>query len=102
MLKTSLMRKTSFCHMNFFNKNSTSKHLTRTYFGVIDAFPKRWKKRLREPVNTCDSVVTIPKWMEDTSRLTNKILYSEIIKNKFVPPTSQRMLLEAGVLESRI
>ena len=40
------------------------------------------KKRLREPVNTCDSVVTIPKWMEDTSRLTNKILYSEIIKKK--------------------
>ena len=38
--------------------------------------------------------------MEDTSRLTNKILYSEIIKNKFVPLTSQRMLLEAGVLES--
>ena len=71
-----------------------------TYFGVIDAFPKRWKKRLREPVNTCDSVATIPKWMEDTSRLTNKILYSEIIKNKFVPPTSQRMLLETGVLES--
>ena len=38
--------------------------------------------------------------MKDTSRLTNKILYSEIIKNKFVPPTSQRMLLDVGVLES--
>ena len=56
-----------------------------TYFGVIDAFPKRWKKLLREPVNTCDSVVTISKWMEDTSRLTNKILYSEIIKKQICP-----------------
>ena len=53
-------------------------------------------------MDTCDSAVTIPKWIKNTSRLTNKILYSEIIKNKFVPPTSQRMLLEAGVLESEL
>ena len=36
-------------------------------------------------VNTCDSVVTIPKWMEDTSRLTNKIVYSEIINKQICP-----------------
>ena len=53
-------------------------------------------------MNTCDSAVTIPKWIENLSRLTNKTLYSEIIKNKFVSPTSQRMLLEAGVLKSEL
>ena len=85
MLKTSLMRKTSFLSHESFQQKFNIQTPYTTYFGVIDAFPKRWKKLLREPVNSCDSVVTIPKWMEDTSRLTNKILYSEIIKNKFVP-----------------
>ena len=88
-----------FSHESFQQKFNIQTPYT-TYFGVINAFLKRWKKLLREPVNTCDSVVTIPKWMEDTTRLTNKFLYSEIIKTKFVPPTSQRMLLEVGVLES--
>ena len=76
MLKISLMRKTSICHMNLFNIQTPY----TTYIGLIDAFPKRWKKILREPVNACDSAVTIPKWIENTSRLTNKILYTEIIK----------------------
>ena len=97
-----LNEKNEFLSHEFFQQKFNIQTPYTTYFGVIhvDAFPKRWKKLLREPVNTCDSVVTIPKWMENTSRLTNKILYSEIITNKFVPPTSQRMLPEAGVLES--
>ena len=80
MLKTSLMKKYEFLSHESFQQKFNIQTPYTIYFGVIDAFTKRWKKLLREPVNTCDSVVTIPKWMEDTSRLTNKILYSEIIK----------------------
>ena len=63
-----------------------------TYYGLVNAIPKKWKANLRNP---------IPNVTHDTTVKTSSI-YSSLLNTVFVPPTAETKILRYGFTESTI
>ena len=66
-----------------------------TYYGLVNAIPKKWKANLRNP---------IPNDTHDTTvnSLKTSSIYSSLLNTIFVPPTAETKILLHGFTESTI
>ena len=66
-----------------------------TYYGLVNAIPKKWKANLRNP---------IPNVTHDTTvnNLKTSSIYSSLLNTVFVPPTAETKILRHGFTESTI
>ena len=66
-----------------------------TYYGLVNAIPKKWKANLRNP---------IPNDTHDTTvnSLKTSSIYSSLLNTVFVPPTAETTILRHGFTESTI
>lgn len=67
-----------------------------TWRSIIDALPTKWKIELKrmltlEPVNE-GKFIEISNKLTHTSKITSKMIYSDIIKETFKAPTSQKYI----------
>ena len=70
------------------------------YHGIISAIPRQWKQMLKEP--QIETQKRDKPWHDIPKLLSTKYIYSQVIKHKFVPPSSQSILLNHGVKRENI
>lgn len=76
-------------------KFSIETSLYTKYYGIISAIPQEWKKILNSPQAHSNQ---LPKqWFENPLAVTTKRAYRELIKHKFIAPTSQEKIINQGI-----
>ena len=66
-----------------------------TYFGLLNAIPKNWKAKLKNPILNVTHDTTV------NTRRTSSI-YSSLLNTIFVPPTVETKILLHGFTENTI
>ena len=66
-----------------------------TYYGLVNAIPKKWKANLRNPIPNVSHDTTV-------NSLKTSSIYSSLSNTVFVPPTAETKILRHGFTESTV